>query len=347
MKPSLLAIAPFALSIGLADTIRLKDGTEFEGYVLSEEGGEYLVAVQVTKTIRDQRKIPKADVLEIIAEKKDELAYEKIKDLVPTPDLLELEDYDKRIEAVEDFIEEFGSSSLAEKASEMLKTLDQEREVIREGGVKFEDEMIPGDERDQKAYTLDSEIAASKVEKLASLGQKTQALRAWEELQSGFPTSRAYLDTIPLAIKLMQSLQTSVESQLATLDERLKKRADGIARIPEKDRARSQQAIDEVSAAYERRVAQEKEAGIKWLSLDPFHKEPLNATQTRLRQEIQRLERLDTAQIPDGDNVWRESWETLSGSPTMDEARKAVSNARSARLPEPYLKKLEAKMPSN
>jgi len=346
MKTRLLLLLPLLTIAAPADTIRLRNGTEYEGIVLREEGDDYVVSVQVTKSIRDERRIPKRDVLEIVGEKKDEAAFEKLKTLVPTPDLLTLEEYVARVDAVEGFMSKFDKSSYLREADKILKVLDEERQLVEDGGIKFGGKMIPGEERAASAYPLDARIAAAEVEALGDAGDLVGALRAWETFEKEFAGSSAYRDSIPYAQRVMRTQLKQVDQLLDTYDARVAQREAGLERIPEKDRSRSEAAIDQESAAYERRLEAEKKEGIKWPSLSPWHKSPLQSTKSRLEQELKRLEKLDLSTLPDSEAAWKEAWEVLNGSPDSSAASSALSAARSARLPERYIRILEQKAPS-
>jgi hypothetical protein len=115
MKPyHLFRLLPLlAFSNALADSFELKDGTKFEGTILREEGSDYIIQVQVTKSIKDERRIPKADVVSQVAEKKDETAFPEIAKLIPAPDLLDEAGYveeperEDEPEDSEEMVEEF------------------------------------------------------------------------------------------------------------------------------------------------------------------------------------------------------------------------------------------------
>jgi hypothetical protein len=346
MKPTALLLIPALTCLAHADTIRMRNGTEYEGEVVSEKDDHYVVKVQVTKSIRDERKIPKNEILEIVAERKDEVAFDKIKALVPTPDLLTLEQYEHRTGAVEDFMKEFPKSRLLGDADALLKVLDSERAVVAAGGLKFEGKMIGSSERAAHAFPLDARIIASKVTGLGDAGDITGALRAWSDLQDQFSTSKAYLETIPYAKSMMTSHLRSIDRSLTTFDARTKEREDGLASIDERDRERTKRAIADAAAAYEAKIAKEIEERIKWPSLDPYHEGPMADTKRLLETELAKLERLDTTKIPDGDAAWNEAWTTLNGTPARDAASAAISAARSARLPAEYMEILEAKVPT-
>ena len=329
-----------------ADTIRLRDGKEYEGVVISEDTESYTVMVQVTKTIRDQRRILKRDVLEIVEQKKDAEAYEKIKDLVPTPERLDVEDYDARIGKVEKFLTEHTESRFARSATPILDTLEAERDVIASGGVKFEEKLLSASERQAVAFTIDSQMLGAEMDEAIANGRKIHALRAWDRLHEDFSSSRVYLAGIEKILPIMRVQSAAVKRELETLDERVDERMRKLELVPSKDRARAREAIELQAANYLKLVEAEREAGIRWTSLDPYQKEPLNKAKSLLDAEIRRLENLDRSRIPDGDAAWAEAWTTLNGSPDSEAAREALTKARNARLPREYIEILEAKMPS-
>ncbi|MGB6219834.1 PTPDL family protein [Haloferula sp.] len=345
MKATTLILIPALACLAHADTIRMRNGTEYEGEVVSEKDDHYVVKIQVTKSIRDERKIPKSEILEIVAEKKDEIAFDEIRGYVPTPDLLTLKQYDQRIADVEKFMSTYPKSSHLKDADKLLKTLDAEREVVAAGGLKFEGNMIKASERTSKAYPLDARIAAAKVVEYGDAGNTTAALRAWSDLEQRFGSSSAYADSIPYVLKMMSDHLKKIERSLSTYDQRVKEREDGLTRIAQRDQERTKRAIADQSAAYTAKLAQEKEEKVKWPSLDPYHKQPMSETKRMLESEITKLDRFDPARLPNGEDAWNNAWQAVNGSADPQEATKAISEARSARLPDEYIIILESRAP--
>lgn len=343
--PAAIALAATLAGIARADTIRLRNGTELEGTVISETADAYVALIQVTATIRDERTIPKSDVLEIVAVKKDEIRYEEIKSLVPTPDLLTVPNYEDRLAKVHAFLKEFPDSPLKGKVEAMAKTLAEEADAIEAGGIKFQGKIVPAESRAASAYTLDSEIAASKFTDMVEKRQLIPALRAWDELATGFPNSKAFLDNVPLAIRTLNTLAGQIDASLATFDEREQKRSSDLAAMSPSERARSAAALKDKADAYLTKVEQEKEDKQRWLSLDPEHKEPMTSVRSTIDQEARRLEALDTSITP-VDEAWADAWQTMHAKPTAEEARAAIQKARTSGVTEPYLKKLEKFAPA-
>lgn len=348
MKIRLTLLGAALLTGAAADTIRLKDGQELEGQVLRTEGDDLIVQVQVTASIRDERRIPKRDVLEVVAERKDEAAFEKISGFVPAPDLLDTADYDRQIKQIENFISTHSDSYLVKDARELLEPLKKEREIVAKGGIKFEGFMIEADERDSRAYPLDAQIAAKKVRDHIDAGDTNEALRAWGEMEENFAASKAYAETAPLMLGLMRKQLNAVERSLSTLDDRLAERDANLAAMPANDRRRTKRLIDEQMANFEKQLAAEEEAGVKWGSLSPWHKESLTGAKRALEQAIGKLENL--GDTPDGDQAWIDAWEVIGNASADDReslqaARDALNEVRGARIPDSYRSKLEERMP--
>lgn len=327
-----------ALSTTFADTIELKDGTTYEGTVVKEDGEDYIVEIQVTKSIRDERRIPRADVLRIVAERKDETEFEALPKLVPAPDLLTEAEYDARISQVEAYLRKYPRSLKKNEASKILEQLETERKAVADGGVKFGGKIIPASERNPQAYALDARIAAAKVQRHGDAGEMLAALRSWTEFEKEFQGSSAYLDTIPYGTKLMRSYLKTVTDALNSFDARVQDRRTGLSRMSPSDRTRAEQVITEEQAAYQRRVEAEKASGMKWLSLDPFVRQPIEETKRQLESEIRRLENLNSASLPKIEEAYAEAWEALTKQgATQQEIDAAYSKARGAQIPAKYL----------
>jgi hypothetical protein len=344
---SLRFLPLLALSSAMADSFELKDGTKFEGTVLREEGSDYIIQVQVTKSIKDERRIPKADVVSQVAEKKDETAFLEIAKLVPTPELMEEAQYVARVKKVETFIKEFPKSPKTDEVRKIYDALESERAVVAAGGIKFGGKMISAAERSPKAYALDASIVASTLKSAVEAGDILGALRTWSKLESQFPGSTAYRETAPYMVKVMRSHLANVDATLTGFDARTKSRASGLAGMSGNDRTRSEQAIKEEQDLYLARVAQEKAAGIKWLSLDPYVKQPLEETKRMLDSEIRRLSSLNPANLRNTEQAYEEAYAAITrAEATPQEVQAAISKAKSANLPAAYVEILTKAVPA-
>ena len=126
-----------------------------------------------------------------------------------------------------------------------------------------------------------------------------------------------------------------------------KARASGLAAMSGNDRNRSQQAINDELAEYQARVEKEKAAGVKWPSLNPYVKQPLDETKRMLESEIRRLDSLDTTYLPKSEEGYEEAYTAITKpGATKQEIDQAISKARSAQIPQEYLDKLTQAAPA-
>jgi hypothetical protein len=349
MKPNrLLRLLPLlALASAAADTFVLKDGTKLEGTILREEGSDYIIQVQVTKSIKDERRVPKADVVSQVAEKKDETAFAELAGLLPVPDLLDEAKYAARIDKVETFLKDFPKSPKVAEARKIHDTLEAERAVIAAGGVKFDGKLVSAEERAPKAYAMDASIAASAVRSAVEAGDILSALRAWTKLETEFSGSSAYRETVPFIVQVMRSHLANVTATVNGFDARVKARASDLAGMSANDRSRIEQAIKESLDAYNDRLAREKAAGIKWPSLDPFVKAPLDETKRMLDSEIRRLSTLNPGNLRNTEQAYEEAYAVVTkAEATPQEIQAALSKAKSANLPAAYVEILTKAVPA-
>ncbi|RYD40444.1 MAG: hypothetical protein EOP85_14240, partial [Verrucomicrobiaceae bacterium] len=142
--PAFVALSLLAFPLtAVADTFTLKDGSTIEAKVLKEDSESYFLEVQVTKSIRDERTVPKADVVKVVRERPDLKAFEAIKGIVPTPDLTSEADYIAKISSVEKFLKAYPMSTSAKDAKVILETLKKEVNEIAAGGVKIDGKVVP------------------------------------------------------------------------------------------------------------------------------------------------------------------------------------------------------------
>ena len=341
------ALPALLIATASADTFVMKDGSKLEGVILREEGSNYVLSVQITKSIKDEKVVAKSDVVKHEKERKDETEFEELAKLVPTPDLKSAEAYSSDIVKVESFLKRYPTSAKKVQAAKILDTLVGEHALVKDGGVKLDGKMISASDRAPNAYGLDAGILAKQFTSAAEKNDYLGALRAWGKLETGYPGSNVYRENIQTVLKVMRSYQMLVNTTLGGFDARTKERAAGLAGMNPGDRIRSEQAIKDQQDAYMARVEKEKAEGLKWLSLDPYVKMPLEETKRYLDSEIRRLDNLDLTYIPKTQEVYEETYKAVTKSgATKQEIDTALSKARSASMPQQYVDLLTKAAPA-
>jgi len=343
-KPVLLTLCLAALALpAAADTFILKDGTKLEGRIISEEGDDYLLEVQVTPSIKDERTVPKADVEEIVAEQLDVKAFIGLPDLVPTPDLLTADEYGRRTSLVSRFLKEHPTSPHAKEAAEILATLEKEAEAVEAGGVKLGGKIIAASDYQADAYDIDASVLAAKVRAHIAKGEWLPALRAFDELSTDFQQSAAFTELLPVARQVMERHQAQVNQILDGFDAQAAEKKAGLERMSPANRSATEQALAEEAAVIENRFQEEKKNKQKWITPHPAHKASLQESARTAQQELRRIDGIRPSASPvDPGELYRNAWKTIhSAEAEAPQVNSAIGAVRNARLPGRYLVMLE------
>jgi DNA-binding Lrp family transcriptional regulator len=338
--PTLVTTTCFLLmSFSSADTIMLKDGGQIEGTVVREDADNYVVEVQVSGTIRDEKIVPRGDVLRIEKEKADIKAFREIEGLFPAPELLTEEGYESRIAKFGEFLTSHPKSGKAAKVNGMLDALKGELAIIAEGGIKLGDEIVAAQDYEANAYEYDSRIAERRIKGSVARRDFLGALRKFDEYEECFGVSEGRDGLAALMMQVLSAYNTSIEDNLASLDGRLEKRKSGLELMSGEDKANTGRALEEQAEKIAARHAEEKASRIKWITPDSFHKESLEDAKRQIAAETIRLGTASVAPEVPLAQVYRTSMEELLGG--TDEQKKAViDEAKAMLLPEFYLLKL-------
>jgi len=326
-----------------ADTFTLKDGTTLEGTVISDVGDTYVIEVQVTKSIKDERKIPKADVAKVVREDPDAKAFQAISEMVPTPDFLTADEYAVNIAAVEKFIKTRPTSSDLSKAKAMLATLKSESAQVAAGGVKITGKMVSTAEYQANAYDLDARVQEARIRILVNDNEFLPALRVFVKFDQDYRNTLAYGALITLMKQVIQHHVNEAKDTLLTLDTRTKERAVGLQRMALEDRKITEQAIKSEAAEIEARYKSERDAKQPWPTTSPFHKTSLEDTVKFGQAELIRLGAVKTILGLDGGRAYREIWSAIHSGANAATVATALANAKAAAVPPRYLAPFEAK----
>ena len=325
-----------------ADTFTLKDGSTLEGTILREVNGSYVLEVQVTKSIKDERVVPKDDVVKIQKSKADLVAFESIAKLAEIPDMLTEEQYAERIRTLEKFLKDHRGSDKSKEARAIIAKHKAEANEISAGGIKIDGKIIPPGEYRANALEIDAGLAEKRIRALLADGQYLQALRAYSNFEADFRNTRQYAGLQPLMLQTMNQYIAQVGQTLAGYDKRIAERQTGLARMQMEDRRNTEAALKEQTATFEARLKNEKDAKIGWVSTDPYFKPSLDETLSFGKQEISRLTSLSTIPQSDAGKAYREALLKIQNANNTTAINAALSEARAAMVPQKYLTTLEA-----
>lgn len=345
MKMNFALAALGLLSLTLpspAETFTLKDGTNLEAKVLSEVGDTYVLEVQITKSIKDERRVAKADVVKRTAEQPDLKAFEAIAKLVPTADLLSADDYPLQIAAVEKFLKDHRGSSKTKEARAILDLLKSEATQLADGGVKFNGKLVTPAEYKANGYDLEARVEEAKVRRLVNDSQFLAALRAFAEFDRDYRTTLSYGALAPLIRQVVQNQVMEAKQSLLTLDARVKARDVGLQQMNSEDRKVTESAIKEEKDQLAALFKAEKDSKQNWVTTSPFNKASLEATVTFGEVEQARLASVKTTLGVDGGKSYRDLYNAVRNGSNAAAVTVALAAAKTALVPVRYLAPLEA-----
>ena len=174
MKPFIfprlsLALAFAAgLTAAVADTIKLKNGTVYNGTIVDETAERYGMDVKEGNGIVDYKKIPKADVAEVKREMPDEReAEELLIKLKDTPDGLTAAEYEKRIKTqIQPWLDKYKTSKKRPAIEALLKQYGEESARVKAGDIKLRGAWVTAVEVKWNEYNVNARKLRVKMETL-------------------------------------------------------------------------------------------------------------------------------------------------------------------------------------
>ena len=327
----------------MADVLVMKSGEQLECLVLAEDATNYRVEVKVSASIRDERLIPKDSVLDVkrVAVVPD--AFQKISKHVPTPDLLTVQDYERRMREVEKFLKSAPDSPHADQAKVVLATLMQEANEVLAGAMKIHGKMVSAEDYRLDAFDMDARVAEIRIRRLVEAGAYVQALRAFEGFEKDFALSEVRKSLLPMMKQVVRAFASELEEMHATLDARLREREIGLQRMSTISRRDAEQAIRDEASQLAAINKAEKDAKANWLTVDAYSKVSIQENLARAKREEVKLAATPGQKSADGGRIFRDALRSVRGADKNSASVAAsIEMAKSAMLPDRYIALLQA-----
>ena len=343
---SVAIFGTFGINLSLADTITLKSGTVLEGKILKEEGDEYLIEVQVTRSIKDQKVVKKSNVLSIEKTAEDAQPFADLQGILPIGDQMPAKEYQAIINGqLKPFITKFPESKHLPEVKKMLATVEGELQRAEAGDVKLEGKWIAAAEWNANAFDLDSLVLASEMEKAANATAYRRALTIYDELKNTYPTSEGLAKARGIASSILPQYQSIVASMAGKAKEKLAARKRSIENLPLRDRARVRAGFEAELAQHKARVDAAKKEKIRWIPASQYDERTLQSLERVIKSEIVSLGRIRDSR----DNlaeIYRDTWDA-AGKGDTNAVERALSKFRSKKLNPKYAQLLSDHLAAN
>ncbi len=335
----ILPISCFFISFAAADTITLKNGDVYDGKVIRQNDETVTLEINVTRTIKDERTIAKADIESIDRKSTLDKDFDKVKGFVPTPSQLPEEEYTRRIAALEKFIEAYPRTRNGRAAEKILATLQEERSTIRSGGLKVGKRLFSASEYEANAFAIDAEITEEEIREELEGRRLVEALRLFEEYEKEFGAAEARRELTSLILPALRTYKTDLLSSLASLDRRIARRKAGLELMAPEDRAVTERAISVENNRLDARYELEKASKMTWVTPDAFHKESLTSNVDAVEDLTKRL--TESPPVAAGGDESLAEFYRIShgkiGSAESAEKETVLGDAKKRGLPQKYI----------
>lgn len=305
MKPLFFPRICLALALGaglsaaVADTIKLKNGVVYNGTIVDETADKYGMDVIESPTVKDYKKIPKADVAEVKRDMPDEReALELQSKLKVTPDGLSAPEYDKRVKTlIQPWLDKYKTSKYRKDIEALLKLHLEEGARVKAGDIKLRGVWIAAAEVKWNEYNINARKLRAKMEAALKANKPVEAFSAFGELEAGYVAGIDYppaVEAIRKALPLVESAIAQAAEAYPGLAEERKKQTAAL----EKDKKREmEEGFKKELDEWRKEMALVKN---KKLPVVGFHPHDLKSIQDALavvKKEGARLGVLDVAAL--------------------------------------------------
>ena len=206
----LILAAILSLDRTSADSLRLKDGSEISGEIVSEGDASVVVEYAVTPTIKDQKAIPRDQIVKLTKVTKDEKAFLSLGSRATPPTVLDTSFYDLLIDKkLPEFIGQFPYSRHISEVREDLRSMSAERERVKRGDRKIDGLWFTAEQIAADPYQTGAKVRFSEISQLVPKDDPAAVLKAYEVFEKEFPGCEAMPDALDLACNQLSLLLLS------------------------------------------------------------------------------------------------------------------------------------------
>jgi len=295
------AFAFFLVGPAQGDEIKLKNGETLNGKITYEGDDLVKIEMAVSGTIKQTRNVARVDILEIIKDAPDNVAFAKLQNLLPTPSLLPASRYEVLLETgPAAFLRSFPESTHVPKVKEIQDTLETELDKVERGFIKVEDEWISPQDRAEFAALTESKIALLKMKsavRARNYNGYISALREFETLEEKYYGSPAFPVALNAAKEIIPAFGNQLQTMLRNVEYLNQQYEQNLSAMDELARAQVAEARQKEVENYKAGVEADKKEGIKWVRLDPRSKPAIESYLKLASDELVRIQEYDVSAL--------------------------------------------------
>jgi hypothetical protein len=298
LLPALLALSTATVS---ADEIKMKSGQTYTGRITFDANDIVKIELNVSGSIKETKVLARADIASITKDAPDDVEFNNLQKLLPTPSLLPVENYRKMLETGPDtFLRNFPESKHAAKVKEIRETLAKELDQVERGYLKLDNEWITPQDKIDFPELVDSRIRLARMgvyAKTPNINSFISALREFEFIEENYLGSPAFPKAAELAIGTISNLGRQLQTLSANVEYQNAEFERSLAVASPENRAQITAARAREDKLFTDRVAADKKAGIKWVQLNFRSKPSIDEYLKLAGAELTRIREYDLAAL--------------------------------------------------
>jgi len=204
---------------------------------------------------------------------------------------------------------------------ELAKLVDQlkaDQLRLAGGSVRIAGVWLDHDQVNQAKYQVSAAMLEEAMASAEARGDWTSALNAFQNLRTNFPASRAYVDGIDIAIRVLPQLRRLEEEKLQRYRLDMLRLSLSLAEAPSHVRADLATAERRESESVEAAIADQREKGMRWPTLFPRSEKGFDGIFEQVTHEMDTLAKLPR-------NKYRESIDAAISALQSIESRDLIS----------------------
>jgi hypothetical protein len=288
---SCLLLCLFFLSgVCFADSLILKDGSEFKGEIISDNPKEVVIEYLITPTIKDQKTFPREEIEKIVTITKEEKDFLSLGDRATPNTVLNTSFYDPLIDKkLPEFLKQYPYSRHIAELRDDLQSLIAERERVRQGERRVDGSWITTAQIASDPYQSLARIQYAEISLMAFEKNAVGALKKYELLETNTPGANVIPEALDLASSQLDQLQGELiksKSNFSFLEQERKKT---LSTAPADQAKEMNDVLAKEALTAKTAIANATKDGTKFFPIFPNNKEALDALQTLITSEKARL----------------------------------------------------------
>ena len=293
-----LLLTAIALTGASADTIYLLNGASVNGKIIAETDSEVIVEIQVSASIKDERRIKREDIKRIDIVQEDETRCVAIEALLPIPNSLSPEDYLQIIKGKPTaFLTQYPDSQYRSRVKKVVETLREEKAKVDAGQIKLDGVWISPEEFAANRRKYDAKLLLVRMKRDFQERQYLAGMRRFEQLESEYTGTAAY----PVALGIVREALPKFERELDRLVREFrvweKKWQASLERSSEQERPLLERAFQQQMERFQSALALEVDKGQLWTRIHVRDLGSLERALKTVAAEKERLAELDDAAV--------------------------------------------------